>query len=169
METVTGKVVRLSVKAKNYSVQLDDGSWYSGWLERNTNQPPKGVEQDANVQFQFEQKGNFKNIKPNSMTVLANQPAASGGDTGGKSYADKDAARQREIRWHSSRNAAIEVLRIAFEQDSVALGTAKKGEKFDAILSLVDDTTRRFYFEAEEVSSDGVSMELPDEVTVDGQ
>ena len=49
----------------------------------------------------------------------------------------------------SSRNAAIEFMKIAFEQGALSL-PQKKADKFDALAIMVDDITGQFYWDTME-------------------
>lgn len=173
IETVSGVVVKFSTKNKNYSVQLDDGNWYSGWLDRYKNSAPAGVAQDAFVEIKFKMNGTFRNIEPKGGIIVKEAPATQAGSgaadskaTTGGAYAEKDMKRQREIRWHSSRNAAIQHVSLVLEAGSLDFGKAKAGEKMDVITALVDNFTEQFYLDAERVSDEGFVLELPEGIEV---
>lgn len=55
METIKGKVERISQKEKGYGIYID-GNWYNGW-----GQCPYKKNQE--VEFEYEEKDGFRNIK----------------------------------------------------------------------------------------------------------
>jgi len=174
IQTVSGTIVSMSTKGSNYSIKLDDGEWYSGWLDKYKKTAPAGVEQDAFVEVRYKQNGQWKNIEAKGGITVQAKPttqAASGAagspsNTGG-GYAEKDLKRQREIRWHSSRNAAIEHARLALEAGSIDFGKCKVGEKMDVVTALVEEFTERFYVDAERVADNGFELELPGGLTIE--
>ena len=55
---ISGRIKAISDKAKNYSILLSDGMWYSGW----NNDKPKGLAKDDEIEFKYQINGDYKNI-----------------------------------------------------------------------------------------------------------
>lgn len=61
---------------------------------------------------------------------------------------------QVSITQQSARNAAIELVKVALQHDACPL-PAKKADKFDALLDLVDTVAERYYLQTTEVAKAG--------------
>lgn len=136
-----------------YSMQVS-GEWYGCGFKALQ------ARQGDYVSFDFEQSGNFKNAK--NVKVVAppaggQQPAAAPqAQAQGVSVVNK---RDVSIQYQSSRKDAIQVLDLLIKHDAVSL-PAKKADKFDAALALLDELTARFYLRLEDVIDEGgVSVE----------
>ena len=121
-------------------------------------QPPSCSEGD-NVSFEIEQnaKGYWNVSGPIQVTGKAAPPQPNQGNqgqqkpqTGGNSRdqywqekEQRDIANQKIIQYQASRNAAIEVVKSALENDALSLGQKKQG-KLDVLLAVIDEVTDRF-------------------------
>lgn len=155
MANVTGIVQRKNGKPTRngkmmYSIQVD-GNWYGGMFD------DPGCNEGDTVSFESSQNGNFINVQKGTLQVVQNnapsQAPAQQGQTGGQggnrdeywnSRAKADEARQVSIVYQSSRKDAIEVAKAMIENDLVAQ-PAKKGDKYDWFVGLVDVLTDRFH------------------------
>ena len=130
-----------------YSLQVN-GTWYGGFW----NDAPKCA-QGNTVEFDATQNGNFWNANPNTLRVVESsapaqaqqQPQTQQRPNIGGDYA----SRQNSIVYQSSRKDAIEVVRLALEQDLVTLPT-KKADKLGAVIAMIKEITEDFAYEANE-------------------
>lgn len=158
MSTTTGLVKKIHQRGKAFNfVVLENGAevWYGHGF-----QPPKFSEGD-NITFEWEQKGNFKNVTPNTVQVSsapattqqAAPTAARAG--GGQNYGNTQIA----IQYQASRNSAISLADVMLKAGALPLPT-KKGEQYDAILNIVDDLTTQFHVKTDKaVANGGVVLE----------
>ena len=146
----TVKVVRYTGKATNIQV---DGQWYGCGF--GTTPDKLNFKEGDTIQFTYQQKGDFKNIDLKSVQVQAGvpKPAASGG----YQVRQSDDSRQRAITWQASRNAAIEVAKLAKELDILPLGT-KKNEQLQNLQSFIHDLSVEFFTETENIGKNGLDQ-----------
>lgn len=125
-----------------------EGTWYGYGFEK-----PNFGEGDT-ISFDYKENGNFKNVNPKSVQkVQAPEPAPAAGG-GSPAPARNYGSNQVAIQYQASRNAAIEAVNMALQADALPL-PAKKGDKFDALLALIDDVTVRFHVATDKVVHDG--------------
>ena len=143
-----------------YSIQVE-GSYYGCGF-----QPPACSEGDY-VSFQIEQNnrgywnvsGNIE-VKSGGNPAPQKQASAKGPQTGNsrdqywQEKEQRDIANQKIIQYQSSRNAAIELVRTAVENDALSLGT-KKADKFDILVSIVDEITDKFEKDCKDIREHG--------------
>ena len=114
---------------------------------------PKGVEPGDYVTYDIVQNGNFKNLKPGSLSKTTPPagvaaPATNGGgtatqtSTGYSSYSD----RQEVISRQAALNSALAFVDILAKSDSLPLpASKKKDEKADILEQIVMEYTAKFY------------------------
>lgn len=133
-------------------------------------QPPSCAQGD-NVSFNVEQRGKYMNVA-GPIQVLAQgqvppqaqqepspqpQPASRAQSGREKYWEDKekrDVQTQKAIRYQSSRNAAIEIVTSALENDALSLGQ-KKAEKLDNLLAIVNEITDVFEKDVQDIIERG--------------
>lgn len=154
----TGQVKRILSKpagkgtAYNFVV-VENGQdvWYGHGFA-----PPKFQEGDT-VSFEWTQNGNFKNVLPRTVRVVAGEPASSPAPQQSQSAPPARGGfgnNQLAIQYQASRNSAIAVVEAAIRSDSLPL-PAKKGDRYDALLALVDDLTNQFHIKTDKVVENG--------------
>ena len=135
-----------------------------------------GLQEGDIVEFETYQRGNFTNADVKTVKKVSDEgggkvgspaPQRNTGSTGGTGgmnkgeYWDKkesrDIERQTVIEHQSSRNAAIELVRVMSEAGIASFGT-KKADQYDACLALVDRITARFNSDVEGVRKDGLPV-----------
>lgn len=71
--------------------------------------------------------------------------------------------RQLSIHYQSSRNAAIALVDAALKAGDIIALPAKKADKFDALLALVDRVSERYFLALEDViKAGGITPTIPD-------
>lgn len=111
------------------------------------------VNQGDAVEFEFEQKGRFKNITPKSIravdpsTIQATSPTVSrAAPAAAASRAADFTKNQDTISKQAARNTAVAFMNILAGQDALPVAkTAKAGDKFDALRGILDKLTEEFY------------------------
>lgn len=157
-------ISRKTPKAVAYTVQLEN----EGYIGVGFQAPPCNEGDTISLQYELNDRG-YKQMVKGSMQVLqsgapapAPQPqaapqAAQGGESK-QGYWDakakKDVETQRAIQYQASRNAAIDVAKMALENDCLSLG-AKKADKLDILLAFIDETTDRFNQDVSDVIQTG--------------
>lgn len=149
-----GKIEVLRQNDKGaWSAKIVDGDTET-WYGLGFSQP--SVAKGDVIEFEAKQNGKFWNIDTKSIRkveaeVQQNKPVAEvakGGASNKEEYWSKREAaeehKQKQINWQSARYAAIQLLPTLFEQGAVKLPT-KKADQYDAVLSLVDEITVKFY------------------------
>jgi hypothetical protein len=67
------------------------------------------------------------------------------------------------IHYQSSRNAAIALVDAALKAGDIIALPAKKADKFDALLALVDRVSERYFLALEDViKAGGITPTIPD-------
>lgn len=131
-----------------YNIKLQDGDWYG--YGKNKPDFDKGNQ----IEFEYVENGKFKNIEAKTVTVakptVTVAPSTSG--SGGTDWDSKD----KRIQWMSSRNTALEIIKLGFEQGALKLPT-KANEKFDALMGIVDEVTENLFWD----TMDAPSREKP--------
>lgn len=163
---VSGEVQFISKSPKGfYSVKLDD-VWYGYGMGK-----PK-FDKGQEVTFTYTTKGDFKIIDGDSVEVSAAAPKASTG--GGKSQSDRDKywtdkaesdkVQQRIREFHAARSTAVECVTALVNAGAIKL-PATENKKYDALMSVVDELTNRFYTDIEGRfhATDGVDASLEEE------
>lgn len=110
---------------------------------------PKGVEPGDYVSYDINMNGNFKNLKPGSLSketppagVTAAPAASTGTSQGFSSYSD----RQDVISKQSALNSALQFVDILAKADALPLtASKKKDEKADILERIVMEYTAKFY------------------------
>lgn len=163
-DTVQRVISRKTPKAVAYTVQLQN----EGYIGVGFQAPPCNEGDVISLQYELNDRG-YKQMVKGSMQVISSgapapepQPqqapqAAQGGESK-QGYWDakakKDLDTQRAIQYQASRNAAIDVAKVALENDCLSLG-AKKADKLDILLSFVDEITDRFNQDVSDVVQNG--------------
>ena len=167
-------------KGTAYNLQMDSGDWFGYRFERpNFGEGAEvSFDVDWNGQYGNVRKGSLQIVGGGQQQPQqggqggggyqgnrGGGPRNSGGGQGRGSYskpksggkdnywdekAKRDVVVQRQIQHQASRNAAITVIGTALANDAVSL-PAKKGDKLDAILALVDEVTDRYDFAVDAV------------------
>lgn len=75
----------------------------------------------------------------------------------------KDEVKDKGIRYQAARNAAIAVVDVCLKNDCLSL-PAKKGDRLDAVLAVVDEITERFDFatDAVRIAAEGGNQNAPE-------
>lgn len=168
MSMVTGQVKAISQRGNAFNIRVDDD-----WYGYGFNKP--AFNKGDTISFDFQQRGNFKNVDAKTVQVGASAPAqqaapASGGSAPAKSGRDFG-ANQVAIQYQASRNSAIALVSAALAAGEVTLPT-KKGDRLDALLALVDDLTDQYHAKTDQVvKAGGVILEGMEQavVTDDGE
>lgn len=145
-------IARKAGSGTAYSIQLSDNMYYGNGFKS-----PDCSEGDT-VQFEYyNNKAGYTQIAEGTLKVVEGAPVAApqgqaqaAPAAGGQSktgYWDekekRDLKTQRAIQYQASRNAALEVAKMALEHDCLSLGQ-KKADKLDILMAFVDETTDRF-------------------------
>lgn len=135
-----------------YSIKLADekGVELEQWFGAGFEAPP--VKEGDYVEVNAEQNDagywDVKGIKP-----LKNAPAKVSASPASAVSSGSNISTQASIHYQSSRNAAIEVLKLLVETKSLPVSSAqtKAGEakRYEEIMALVDKLTVRFYVDTE--------------------
>jgi len=164
-----------------WNIQMDSGDWFGyGFEQPNFGEGSEvSFDVDWNGQYGNVRKGSLQVIGGQQQQPQGGQggggyqgggqrPAGGGGrgqgnrggyqnnkKSGGKDNyweekAKRDLVVQRQIQHQASRNAAIAVVGTALANDALSL-PAKKGDKLDAILAVVDEVTDRYDFAVDAV------------------
>ena len=142
----TGELKRIMSRGKAWNIQVGS-DWFGYGFEE-----PAAKEGDT-VEFQWEQKGNFRNVVKGSMSVVG-QGVAAPAPAKANSYADRDTS----IQYQSSRKDALAILPILLEQGAVSL-PSKKDAKFDACMALLNEITNTFFLDIGNAVQHGVQVE----------
>lgn len=119
------------------------------WLGAGFNQP--SCKEGDFINYEIEQKGNYKNIKSISVAQAPANNAPSANNSAGAQRVD---TRDISIRYQSSRKDAIHLTEVLLANDALAV-PAKKGDKADAILAFVEDLTNQLYINLQDVMDNG--------------
>lgn len=152
-DTVTQVIARKTPKAMAYTVRLAKEGYIGVGFEA-----PACVEGDTvSMQYELNNAG-YKQMVKGSLQVLSSgaptpapqsspAPAGAQGGTSKTSYWDdkekRDVSIQKAIQYQASRNIAVEVAKIALEQDCLSLG-AKKAARVDILMAFIDEVTDRY-------------------------
>jgi len=144
---VTGVVERLTSRAAGrghvWSIKVN-GTFYGGMWEE-----PVCKEGDT-VEFTIARNGQYENVAKGSLVVIPSLPST-GGATG-NGPAGTTSPTQQKIEWQAARNSAIALVAAALSSDAVQL-PAKKGDKYDALMQMVDDLTVRYFQDTSDVEA----------------
>jgi len=147
MSKVTGVVERMTSRAAGrghvWSIKVND-SWYGGMWDE-----PACKEGDT-VEFTVTRNGQYENVAKNSLSVIPSLPST-GGATGDGPAAVTNPT-QTKIAWQAARNSAIALVAAALGAEAIQL-PAKKGDKYDALLDIVDDLTVRYFQDTSDVDA----------------
>lgn len=132
-----------------------------------------GLQEGDVIEFETYQRGNFTNADTKTVKKVtgdggnsADNPskAQSKGSSGGMNKGDywdkkeaRDIERQTVIEHQSSRNAAIETVRVMAEAGIASFGT-KKADQYDACMALIDRITARYNSDIESVRENGLPV-----------
>lgn len=150
MSSTTGVVERATSKPVGargnlaYSLKVN-GEWYGHGFTK------PGCAEGDNVTFNWQQKGNFKNVDENSLKVVAVEAAQAGAPPANGGYNNN---KQLAIQYQSSRNSALQLIEMALQHDALPL-PAKKGERLDAIAAAVDAWTAEYHMATDSVVAKG--------------
>lgn len=129
-----------------YSIKLegDEALYMCG-----TSKPP--VSQGDYVTFDFKQNPKGQNIVDGkSIKAKAAEVVAAATQGGRESYWNDrqkaDDGRQKKIEWQAARNSAIAAADVIITSGALKL-PAKESAKYEALLALISDLTRKFYDE----------------------
>lgn len=152
LKTVEGLVVRTSERqvntakgiATSFSVLINEGGaedWYSFGF-KNPN-----IKADQMIKFVAKQNGNFWNGDPQTIETTARPEAASNATRPSvKATLESADNRQRSIVWQSSYRTAVDLANVFLTHQYAGLpASAKKGDKYDYLLELVDNLAMRVY------------------------
>lgn len=112
---------------------------------------PKGFSAGDYVQYEYEQKGNYKNLRSGSMSKLDKPagvaaPAPAGGKT---TFTRNDDKRQEIISKQAALNSAISYVTLLQNAGALPIpASAKQDKKADLILGLLNHFTGHFYKQA---------------------
>jgi hypothetical protein len=170
MSTVTGVVEKVSLKpiekqgkdfGKNmFSIKVaGDDRWFSTY----TNDPR--VQQGQTITFEPKPNGNYWNVDVKTIIREAQSNAPSSNNNSGStpsavvpavnkgtSSAGSYNKTQSAIQFQASRNAAIEALKLAVSAGVEIKLPAKGPERLEAMLSLIDEVTDRYFKATTEAS-----------------
>lgn len=179
MSIVEGVVEQISPRGKATNIKVN-GNWYGCGFN--------GVpcQQGDQVSFPVVQNGQYLNADTPNMQIIGRgnqnapaqqqqaQPQTGGGNSGGGNPASSNNRRgstgsgygsrkledpvQVSITQQSARNAAIQALNVAAQADAIPL-PAKKADKLDAFLALVDQVAERYYKETLKIAKAGGYVE----------
>lgn len=178
-EQAKGQVKRVITRKAGtgtaYTLQLMDGKYYGAGFK-----PPACSEGDT-VEFEFfNNKAGYTQIVDGSIKVVQADPAPQGQpqaapQAGGQSksgYWDekekRDLRTQRAIQYQASRNASLEVAKMALEHDCLSLGQ-KKADKLDILMAFIDETTDRFNKDVSDFTETGSRSQQYDQDPQDDQ
>lgn len=70
-------------------------------------------------------------------------------------YAGKEDSKQKSISWQAARNSAVEFMKLLHERDALPkpAATAKKGDAFSVLSTMLNEITTRFYDESQHPKS----------------
>lgn len=138
----------------NFSLVGDDNLYRTGTIDY-------GLKEGDEVEFEYEVSNYGNDVKSVKITgnvpVEKNKAKTSAGNAakkyngGGKSKddywtqkAEDDKTRQRVISYQAANKTAVDIVKIALEQDAVSLGSAK-AKKLDALLAVIDQVTEDIF------------------------
>lgn len=163
-DTVLKIISRKTPRSVAYTVQLQNEGYIGVGFE-----PPACNEGDViTLSYDLNDRG-YKQMVKGSLKVVSSGPApeqakpqrapTGAGEGASKSgYWEgkevRDIATQRAIQYQASRNAALEVAKMALENDCLSLG-AKKADKLDILLAFIDEITDRFNRDVSDVTKNG--------------
>lgn len=145
MAKAAGVVEIVAVKGNATNAKIA-GVWYGCGFQF------KGeFAQGDNIEFEYSEKGQYKNVVLSSVRKVAGAaPAPVAQGNFGAARAAADLTRQRSITYQASRNAAIEVAQIAVQAGILNLGK-KEAEKLDHLLNFIEDLTAKYFDRTEAV------------------
>lgn len=138
-----GTVNRILNNGKAFNAEIS-GTWYGCGFSA-----PSFKEGDV-LEFEFEQKGKFKNLGKHSVLGTSSGNSAPAPSAGKQSFDERNIS----IAYQSSRKDALHLVEILVQSGSVAL-PAKKSDQADAIKALVEDYAAQFYLKLESVVQAG--------------
>lgn len=161
-----------------YTVQLSDNQYYGAGFK------PPGCNEGDNIEFEyFVNKAGFNQIADGTIKVAEaqapqqqapqqGQPAPAGGGQSKAGYWDekekRDLKTQKTIQYQASRNAALELTKMALEHDCLSLGQ-KKADKADVLMAFVDEITDRFNKDVTDFAETGSRTAQYDDNNQDNQ
>lgn len=110
--------------------------------------PPKGVASGDYIEFEFEEKGRYKNLNSKSVKKVA---APTGAQVATAAAATVTATRsfgkdQETISKQAARNTAVAFLTLLASQDAIPVAaSAKPPARFEAIRAMLEKLTQEFY------------------------
>lgn len=107
---------------------------------------PKGFAIGDYVNYEYDQKGNYKNLRSGSLSKLA-KPAgvAAPAPSAGKQYVSND-KRQETISKQAALNSALAYVTLLHNSGALPIpASAKTDKKADLVLELVNEFTCKFY------------------------
>src|SRR5574343_728581 len=132
-----GVVEALSFKGKGASAKIGN-DWYG--LGFNIQQDQIPFRKGDTIEFEYTERGQYKNLDLKSVKLAAGRPAAAAPANNG--YQARDESRQNMINWQAARNSALHLAEIAVSKDLIPLGT-KKSDQLDNLVAFVDEISQR--------------------------
>lgn len=126
--------------ATMYNLQISGDRFGFG-----SNKPP--CSEGDTIEFEYEQKGQYKNGNSKSVVVVAKSVAGASGSVGGGRSYGKDPATQTTISKQSALNSALAFVNTLVLADAVpgVTKTAKAEDKYGILESLVVEKTHEYY------------------------
>ena len=135
-----------------------------------TGEKDLGVKEGDKVEFKYELFNERPNVK--SLEVVGSGPVNKAKKSAGKAAndykkkddywtqkAEDDKTRQVIISYQAANKTAVDIVKMALEQEAISLGTAK-AKKFDALMQVVDEVTDTIF---EKYQNAGVPKEVGEE------
>lgn len=177
MSIIEGVVQKVSKRGNATNILVNE-QWYGCGFN--------GVpcQEGDQISVPVTQNGRFLNADVKNMQILGRGNTAPQQQQAPRQYADSgkqaygggkkasgggfsrkmDDPVQISIVQQSARNAAIQAVQLAAQLEAVPL-PAKKADKFDALLALVDQVTERYFKSTQQVASDGGYVERAEKVS----
>jgi len=141
-ENITGVVEFIGNRNGIYSVKVG-GEWYGFYKTA-----PRCAKGDT-VFFEFKMNGKYMNADPKTLEVLTKAKVQEAPAQKQVAGVDWD-TRQRSIEFQAARNSALAFVEIVTKTEAVKL-PAKQADKYDALMSLVDEVTGKFFNDTQQV------------------
>lgn len=111
--------------------------------------PPKGFNEGDYVEYQYDQKGQYKNLRPGSMSKLDKPAGVAPAAPARTSFARNDDNRQEIISKQAALNSAIAWVGHLIAADALPVAkTLKTDKKADALKQILDEFTGQFYHQS---------------------
>jgi len=143
MSTIEGVVDKVFKNSAGFfNVKLRDGGWYGfGKYKPKCNEGDK-----IGFNWTASPNGQFMNADTKSLEIKSSEVVAAPSVKSSASPTTDWDSKDKRIQWMSSRNAAIEFMKIALEQGAVKIPT-KQSDKLAALEAALYDYTAVFYWD----------------------